>query len=422
MPWKFNLIAPRQGLFASLLIFSFALHTVLLVIATTHQLNANRDSQGQLMTSQLVTDSMAELDPANTVSLALLAERYASNPSVASIRILDAQAQVLATGGMSKTRQGEVFVRDALRNDKKIGRVEVTLIEPSIGEILRTQWLAILAFLGLHGFLWLAYRQIARPSRAEFVAQKNLEANLKHEIAQLTQALALEKNNADALMQQLQQDPALRVHLPEPTAQPLAEPEWLALNIQFYDPKQLMQTLSASLSVSYCNLCQKFLQQAISRSCARYELPLDAVMLTQNFNAQGATLRIATHHHAAAACLLLIGAVFQELMDVMYNRYRESRRFALQSRYAVSGAVDSMQLGAEQAASRLCALLLAKEAVLQLDANALFAIRDEYQLAALPNPSDALTRQAFMIQGLSRELVSTVETLRREILQGQKAS
>ncbi|MFW2711211.1 hypothetical protein ACN6Q1_11020, partial [Acinetobacter baumannii] len=35
MPWKFNLIAPRQGLFASLLIISFALHTFLLVIATT---------------------------------------------------------------------------------------------------------------------------------------------------------------------------------------------------------------------------------------------------------------------------------------------------------------------------------------------------------------------------------------------------
>jgi len=56
LPWKFNLIAPRQGLFASLLIVSFALHTFLLVIATTHQLNENRASQGQLMTSQLVAD------------------------------------------------------------------------------------------------------------------------------------------------------------------------------------------------------------------------------------------------------------------------------------------------------------------------------------------------------------------------------
>lgn len=113
------MIAPRQGLFASLLIISFALHTFLLVIATTHQLNENRASQGQLMTSQLVADSLSELEPANTVSLALIANRYATNPSVASIRILDANKQVLATSGMSKTRQGEIFVRAALQNEKK---------------------------------------------------------------------------------------------------------------------------------------------------------------------------------------------------------------------------------------------------------------------------------------------------------------
>ena len=98
--------APRQGLFASLLIVSFALHTFLLVLATTHQLNENRTSQGQLITSQLVTDSLSELEPANRVSLALLANRYATNPSVASIRILDAKGQVLATGGLTKTRDG----------------------------------------------------------------------------------------------------------------------------------------------------------------------------------------------------------------------------------------------------------------------------------------------------------------------------
>ncbi len=377
------------------------------------------------MTSQLVTDSMAELDPANTVSLALLTSRYATNPSVASIRILDAQSQVLATGGLSKTRSGEVFVRDALRNDKKIGSVEVTLIEPSIGEILRTQWLAILAFLALHVFLWLAYRKIARPSRSEFIAQKNLEANLKYEITQLTQALALEKTNADALMQQLQQHPTQqRNHSTadnsiDPLLSNPQKPDCLVLNIQFYDPKQLMQTLSASLSLSYCNVCQKFLQQAIARSCTHHQLPKDAILIIQNLNQQGATLSIAAHHHQAAACLLLIGAVFQALMDVMYNRYRENRRFALQSCYAVSGTVDSMQLSAEQAARRLCDLLKAKEAALHLAHAHLLTIGEDYQLSAMSNPSDTLTRQAFILQGLSSHKVKLVESLRQEILQGQ---
>ena len=188
MPWKFTLNAPRQGLFASLLIISFALHTFLLVIATTHQLNENRASQGQLMTSQLVADSLSELEPANTVSLALLANRYATNPSVAYIRILSSSNQVLATAGLSKTRQGEVFVRDALQNEKKVGSIEITLVKPSIGEILRTQWLAILFSLFVHGLLWLAYRAIARPTRSEYLARLNNEARLKHEIQLLTEA------------------------------------------------------------------------------------------------------------------------------------------------------------------------------------------------------------------------------------------
>ena len=196
--------APRQGLFASLLIISFALHTFLLVLATTHQLNENRASQGQLMTSQLVTDSLAELDPANRVSLALLANRYSTNPSVASIRILDANAQVLATSGLTKTRDGEVFVREALLNEKKVGSVEITLIEPSIGEILRTQWTAILSSFILHSLLWLAYRAIARPSRSEYLARINNESRLKFEIQTLTQALEQEKHNAALAIAQAQ--------------------------------------------------------------------------------------------------------------------------------------------------------------------------------------------------------------------------
>ncbi len=233
--------APRQGLFASLLIVSFALHTFLLVLATTHQLNENRASQGQLMTSQLVSDSLAELDPPNPVSLALVANRYATNPSVASIRILDANNQLLASSGMAKTRQGEVFVRDALQNEKKVGSIEVSLIKPSIGEILRTQWLAILASLFIHMLLWLAYRAVARPSRSEYLARINNESRLKHEIQQLTQALELEKHNSALMVAQVQQQAKAQPLPKARTAETTSDNDQrVALNIQFYDPKQLL--------------------------------------------------------------------------------------------------------------------------------------------------------------------------------------
>ena len=413
--------APRQGLFASLLIVSFAFHTFLLVVATTHQLNENRASQGQLMTSQLVTDSLAELEPANTVSLALLANRYATNPSVASIRILDAQKQVLATSGMAKTRQGEVFVRVALQNEKKVGTIEITLIKPSIGEILRTQWLAILVSLLIHVFLWLAYRAIARPTRSEYLARINNEARLKHEIQQLTEALEAEKANRTIAMAQAQQNPIKVKAEPKPIIKPVEnDQEVLALNIQYYDPKQLMNTVNQSVSVPYFKLCQIFLSKSIELSAQHFKLSSKDFTIHQEFSQNGALISIDAEKPDAAQCILMIGSVFQLLSEVLYKRYREDKRFVLQTRCAVTNAVEAMQLDALQAAERLANHLIAKEMALYLSNDQLKHIDDCYQLVALPNPSNVLTRHSFMINGMNNDCAELAQSIRTEILKGKK--
>ncbi|WP_416678227.1 hypothetical protein [Acinetobacter gerneri] len=420
MAWKFKLNAPRQGLFASLLTISFALHTILLVIATTHQLNENRANQGQLMTSQLVTDSIAELDPANTVSLALLANRYATNPSVASIRILDANKQVLATGGMSKTREGDVFSREAVQNEKKVGSVEITLIKPSIGEILRNQWLAIFVSLIIHVLLWLAYRAIARPSRSEYLARINKEARLKHEIQALTKALEDEKHATAIAMAPKPRAPKEKVFPKIPT-ELLKDEETLALSIQFYDPKQLLNTVNQSVSAPYFNLCQIFLNKSIELCAAHFNLQSKDINVSQNFEYQGAVIQIASRLPQATECILMVGTVFQLLSEVLYKRYREDKRFVLQTRCAVSTAVEAMQLNSVQAAERLAQHLIAKEMALHLDNEHLKQISENFQLVAMPNPTNVLTRHAFMINGMDNDSAETAQNIRTEILKGKKA-
>lgn len=413
--------APRQGLFASLLIVSFALQTILLVIATTHQLKENRANQGQLVTSQLVTDSLHELDPPNRVSLALLVDRYKTNPSIASIRILDANSQVLATDGLYKTRTGEVFTRDALQNEKKVGSVEVTLIKPSIGEILRSEWLAIFISLLIHGLLWIAYRAIARPSRSEYLARINNEMRLKHEIQELTQALEQEKHQTAVAIAQVQQQPKKQV-LHHPALQPAQDLDehQIALNIQFYDPKQLLETVSQSVSIPYFNLCQLFLKKSTELCARHYQLNAADFKVAQEFDHDGATLVTTTQHQKATECLLMIGTVFQLLSEVLYKRYREEKRFVLQTRSAVASMVEDMQLDAAQAASRLTHNLTAKESALYLSNDLLKQVSDSYQLIALPNPSNVLTRHAFMINGMNAECAELAQTLRTEILKGKK--
>ena len=412
--------APRQGLFASLLIVSFAFHTFLLVLATTHQLNENRANQGQLMTSQLVTDSLSELEPANTVSLALLVNRYATNPSIASIRILDAQNQVLATGGQSRTREGEVFVRDAIINEKKVGSIEITLIQPSIGEILRTQWLATLLSLLVHGLLWLAYRAIARPSRSEYLARINNESRLKHELQLLTQALEQEKHQTALALAQAQQQP-------KPVMSPKAnkaieqsqEPNNIALNIQFYDPKQLLDTVTQSVSVPYFSLCQIFLNKSIELCVQHYKLNRSDIQTVQPFHEDGATLSIAANTPNAAACMAMIGTVFQLLSEVLYKRYREEKRFVLQTRSGLSTAVEAMQLSAVQAAERLVHQLSARENAVHLPNELLDELSTHYELVSMPNPTNVLMRHAFMVNGMDSQSAELAQSLRTEILKGK---
>ena len=411
--------APRQGLFASLLIVSFAFHTFLLVLATTHQLNENRASQGQLMTSQLVTDSISEMEPANTVSLALLADRYATNPSVASIRILNANKQVLATGGQTKTREGEVFVRDALQNEKKVGTVEITLIKSSIGEILRTQWLATLVSLFIHGLLWLAYRAIARPSRTEYLARINNESRLKHEIQTLTQALEQEKHTAAVAIAQAQQNAQNK---PKKEHKPVVlDNSSLALNIQFYDPKQLLDTVNKTVSGPYFNLCQLFLNKTVDLCIQHYKLNGSDITTVQKFDEHGAVISISAEIPNALQCLTMISAVFQLLSDVLYKRYREEKRFVLQTRSAISSAVEAMQLSSAQAAERLVQQLTAKENAVHVPNHLLKEISDHFQLVSLPNPTNVLTRHAFMVNGMDCEAAELAQSFRTEILKSKQS-
>ena len=406
--------APRQGLFASLLIVSFALHTFLVVLATTHQLDENRASQGELMTTQLVTDSLNELEPANTVSLALLAERYATNPSVASIRILNANNQVLATGGLTKTREGEVFVRQAMINEKKVGAVEITLIEPSIGEILRTQWLAILMSALIHALLWLAYRAVARPSRSEYLARINNEARLKHEIQELTQALEQEKHHAAMAIAQVQQQGQPRLR---PKEQPTTtENNSIALSIKFYDPKQLLDSVNDNLSIPYFNLCQIFLSKSTELCLQHFKLNSSNITTIRKFDEDGATLSMSADTPNAVQCLAMIATVFQLLSDVLYKRYREEKRFVLQTRSAISGEVEAMQLSPVQAAERLVQQLAAREGAIHVSNELLKQISDHFQLLSLSNPTNVLTRHAFMIDAVDNEFAQLAQNIRTEIL------
>ena len=195
----------------------------------------------------------------------------------------------------------------------------------------------------------------------------------------------------------------------------------VALNIQYYDPKQLLDSVNQTVSVPYFNLCQIFLNKSIELAVQHYKLNRSDITTVQQFSAQGATITLTADMPNAVPCLVMISSVFQLLSEVLYKRYREEKRFVLQTRSAISSSVEAMQLSAVQAAERLVHQLSAKESAVHLNNELLKDISEHYDLVSLPNPTNVLTRHAFMVNGMDSSTAELAQSLRTEILKGKQS-
>lgn len=163
-------LAPRQGLFAIILLVSFCLQTLLLVISTDQQLSNSRAQKGEQMVAQLIDEARLSLENKDRVSLSVIANRYTSEQDVTRILIKDNNGDVLVPVGNAPMQQGDTISQIATKGDAVIGSVALTLKDISKGEIIAMQWPFVIGSMLLHLLLWLIYGYIARPSREQINA------------------------------------------------------------------------------------------------------------------------------------------------------------------------------------------------------------------------------------------------------------
>ena len=148
-------------------------------------------------------------------------------------------------------------------------------------------------FCGLNGlpfcslyYSWSALGRLSCGSasnRTEYLARINNESRLKFEIQTLTQALEQEKHNAALAIAQTQQ--ALKNKPKEKDSKPVVlDTDSLSLNIQFYDPKQLLDSVNKTVSVPYFNLCQIFLNKATELCIQHYKLNSTDICTVHKFD------------------------------------------------------------------------------------------------------------------------------------------
>ncbi len=408
--------APRQGLFASLLIISFAVHVTLMIHATNHQLSNTRAIQGELMTRQLADDSLAMLAPVDTVSLALMSNRYASRPDVSALKIMAADGRVLTTSGRAPTRSGEVFNKKIKLDQQPIGTVELTLIKPSIGELIRMQWPPILLSLLVHALLWLLYRVVARPTRREYLESLAREQQLQEQMVALK--LHAEQAQKNAMMAQAMANPAVLPKADVKAQDNSAVPgqEDFILIIDFVDPKQLLGTLSPGLARPYFNLCQTLLEQAIAQNKQQFApQPID-YQIIQNFNETGAVISAPVNQSNSVLFLTQLGKLFNLLTKVVYQRHREIKRFALHTRAAI--AEPQADQGAQVLAERLIGHMEANQLAVHVSDEQVLALQLHFELSPLDNPTDAQTREAVVISAMKLEEAAFIRQARERILAG----
>lgn len=163
-------LAPRQGLFAIILLVSFCLQTLLLVISTDQQLSNSRAQKGEQMVAQLIDEARLSLENKDRVSLSVIANRYTSEQDVTRILIKDNNGDILVPVGNAPMQQGDTISQIATKGDAVIGSVALTLKDISKGEIIAMQWPFVIGSMVLHLLLWLIYSYIARPTKEQINA------------------------------------------------------------------------------------------------------------------------------------------------------------------------------------------------------------------------------------------------------------
>lgn len=393
--------APRQGLYATLLAISYALHASLIVEGAVHQLRTTRDAQGQLLIRQLAEDAALGVSRQDTVSLALLANRYSQRPDVVSMRILAADGRVLTTGGNAPTHDGQTFSQILLQDRTQNGQVELTLAEISLGEVIRLQWLPLLLSFLIHGFLWLLYRVVART--------RLREGEFDHAAyAGTTEGVDLQHATQLPLTESAPSPKPMEVSL-DPAAYPVV------LRLAFDDSRALLDTLAPSTAHKYFALCQKILEETIRvlQASSPIEDGTCKVQILEPFGGNGALVGIQQGSTHALGHLLLLAQLLNLLSDAVYRRNKVEKRFALLTRAAITECTDNAS--AAKLSEDLIAHAKGNDVLIAASSTNLSRLIIQFSLSALEQPIENLS-DVMRLSGLRSDQAQLIERAREQIL------
>lgn len=191
-----NNLAPRQGIFAVILLVSLCLHLLILMISMEKQQYDYRTEKGEKIVEQLSKEALVAVANQDRISLSVLANRYQVDKDVVRLAIYGTSQQPLVQIGVAQNEEGELIEQPIIQNNSQIGKINLTMRAPANGEVLAEQWIFLLGAVVLHIFLWLMYRLTARPTKKQL---EEIGENLQQRLIITRQGLLKQQQLADEM-------------------------------------------------------------------------------------------------------------------------------------------------------------------------------------------------------------------------------
>ena len=437
-------LAPRQGLFAIIVLVSFCLQTLLLVISTDQQLTKSREQKGEQIIAQFLDESRLSLENKDRVGLSVIANRYTSEQDIASLVIKDGKGEVLVPVGNAPMQEGITLTQIATEGDSVIGSVALTLKDISKGEIIAMQWPFVIGSLIFHILLWVAYGYIARPTKEQINAlsrdidnfrrrnpvtsgaasEDNIsEGRLSHTtFSEVDNYLQTQHDHEQNVPSFIKKSPASSNDKTDDDNAPMPNVAKLSANrafdhvnvqIMFHDEYRMLERLTPEMRVPYLALCTQLFNQALTELLKQPLLSGVSAVNSPVFDENGAcaVLKANGSHAKLALAGVMLAKLYLMLNKIIHDKHIELSRFALPVKAGVSDQ--------EEAIKQLLKTVGRKEQLLILVPKAgLKQIGNHVQVQNIKRPTTVYERECAVFDGGNAAMMERLADIRDSVLMG----
>lgn len=426
--------APRQGLFAVIILVSMSLHLLFFVVSQDYTQSKQQQAIAQHKATLIAEEIATPLNAQDRVSVSVIANRHIKDNQVDFVGVYDSKDNLIVPVG-KESPQSFVATETITLHNQVLGSVAVHTHAINRAEIISQNWAFLLAMFVLHIIIVLIYGYIARPSKnmlkkiADDVRLRLLSPDIYPTISStltpqtddvITPISSTQQTNNTRQpakttfdISSLEQD---KTHDDQtsPSDQQRnkhTKDNYMVVQISFDDVNNLMATVSHHTKVAYFSLCTQLLTKAVHELLKLPVVSGVSLFGIDDYSEQGATvtLKAENRHAKVAVAAMMLAKLMTMLNQIVYDKHRELKRFGLPVRATVSSIKhkDNVMQVAQKYKERV--LILVEDSDLR-------ELSTYSELDKLINPHTVSERQSRWLKAVSESTANRIATVRDIVL------